>query len=115
MSENALAALTAGVLEALLLSVRLFVYYYYKEKRTENLARKYAITPHDYIQQMIQAGLGNLSTFGLSIAGMVIKSSVFVSAMSPTAFSTFFGFIGYLAARWITGLIAVKIRHIKAS
>ncbi|CAF0860624.1 unnamed protein product [Adineta ricciae] len=115
IKENALAALTASVLETLLLSVRLFVYYYYKEKRTENLARKYAITPHDYIQQMIQAGLGNLSAFGLSIAGMVVKSSVFVSAMSPTAFSIFFGFIGYLAARWITGLIALKIRRIKAS
>ncbi|UJR18269.1 hypothetical protein I4U23_005172 [Adineta vaga] len=115
VKENALAALTSSVLEALLYSVRLFIYYYYPDKRKENLARKYAITPHDYIQQMIQAGFGNLSTFGLSIAGIIFKSSVFFNAMTPTAASIFFGFLGYLAARWITGLIALEIRSLKSA
>lgn len=115
VTENALAALTAHVLEALLLTVRLFIYYFYQENREEYLLRKYAITPRDYIQKMIQAGFANLSTFGMSIAGLIFKSSVFLSAMSPTAYSILFGFIGYLAARWITGLLACKIRSIKTS
>jgi len=107
---NSLAALTAFTLEALILSARLFIYYYYEENRSENLARKYAISPEDYLQQMIQAGFGSLSAFGMSIAGIVIGSTFFVSSMAPIICSIFFGFIGYIAARWLTGLIAIKIR-----
>ncbi|CAF4669494.1 unnamed protein product, partial [Rotaria sp. Silwood2] len=107
---NALAALTAFTLEALILSVRLFIYYYYEEDRSKNLARKYAISPEDYVQQMIQSGFGSLSAFGMSIAGIICGSTLFVSTMSPMICSVFFGFIGYIAARWLTGLIIIKIR-----
>ncbi len=107
---NALAALTAFTLEALILSVRLFIYYNSEEDRSKNLARKYAISPEDYLQEMIQSGFGSLSAFGMSIAGMAIGSTFFVSSMSPIICSIFFGFIGYIAARWLTGLIAIKIR-----
>lgn len=69
---NGLAALTAFSLEVLILSVRLFVYYYYEEDCSKNLARKYAISPEDYLQQMIQAGFGSLSAFGMPIAGTAI-------------------------------------------
>ena len=108
---NGLAALTAFAIEGLILSVRLFIYYYDKEDRSKNLARKYAISPEDYLQQMIQAGFGSLSAFGMSIAGMTIGSTLFVSSMAPMISSIFFGFLGYIAARWITGLIALKIRE----
>ncbi len=107
---NGLAALTAFTLEALILSIRLFIYYHYEEDRSKNVARKYAISPEDYLQQMIQAGFGSLSAFGLSIAGIVVGSTFFVSSMAPMICSVFFGFIGYIAARWLTGLIVIKIR-----
>jgi hypothetical protein len=107
---NGLAAITAFTLEALILSVRLFIYYTYEEDRAKNIARKYAISPEDYIQQMIQAGFGSLAAFGMSIAGIAIGSTLFVSSMSPVLCSIFFGFIGYIAARWLTGLIVIKIR-----
>jgi hypothetical protein len=107
---NGLAALTAFTIEALILSVRLFIYYYYEEDRSANLARKYAINPEDYLQQMIQAGFGSLSAFGMSIAGIIVGSTFFVSSMAPMVCSIFFGFIGYIAARWLTGLIVIKIR-----
>ncbi|CAF0964370.1 unnamed protein product [Rotaria sp. Silwood1] len=110
IAGNALASLTAFTLEALILSVRLFIYYYYEEDRSKNLARKYAINPEDYIQQMIQSGFASLSAFGMSIAGVLCGSTIFVSAMSPMICSIFFGFIGYIAARWLTGLIIIKIR-----
>ncbi len=107
---NGLAALTAFTLEALILSIRLFIYYYHEEDRSKNIARKYAISPGDYLQEMTQAGFGSLSAFGLSIAGMVVGSTFFVSSMAPMICSIFFGFIGYIAARWLTGLIVIKIR-----
>jgi hypothetical protein len=107
---NGLAALTAFTLEALILSIRLFVYYYYEEDRSKNLARKVAISPEDFLQQMIQAGFGSLSAFGMSIAGIVIGSTFFVSSMAPMVCSIFFGFIGYIAARWLTGIIVIKIK-----
>lgn len=107
---NSLAALTAFAIEALILSVRLFIYYYYEEDRSKNLARKYAISPADYLQQMIQGGFGSLSAFGMSIGGILVGSTLFASSMAPMICSIFFGFIGYIAARWLTGLIAIKIR-----
>lgn len=94
----------------MILSVRLFIYYYCEEERSNNLARKYAISPEDYLQQMIQAGFGSLTAFGMSIAGISIGSMLFVGSMPPIICSIFFGFIGYIAARWLTGLIAIKIR-----
>ncbi|CAF1265845.1 unnamed protein product [Rotaria sordida] len=107
---NGLAALTAFTLEGLILSIRLFIYYYYEEDRSKNLARKCAITPEDYIQEMIQSGFGSLSAFGMSIAGIMVGSTFFISSISPMVCSIFFGFIGYIAARWLTGLIIIKIR-----
>ncbi|CAF1128713.1 unnamed protein product [Adineta steineri] len=107
---NGLAALTAFTLEALILTIRLFIYYYYEEDRSKNLTRKYAISPEDYLQEMVQAGFGSLSAFGMSIAGIFVGSVLFSSAMAPMVCSIFFGFIGYITARWITGLIAIKIR-----
>ena len=74
------------------------------------MARRYAISPEDYLQQMIQAGFGSLSAFGMSIGGMVLGSTLFLSSIAPIVCSVLFGFIGYLAARWLTGLIAIKIR-----
>jgi hypothetical protein len=97
-------------LEGLILSVRLFVYYNYEDDRSKNLARQYAITPEEYFQKMLQAGFGSLSAFGMSIAGISIGSALFVSSMSPTICSIFFGFLGYIAARWITGLLIIGLR-----
>lgn len=108
---NGLAALTAFSLEGLILSVRLFVYFQYEADREKNLARQYAITPDDYLQKMLQAGFGSLSAFGMSIVGISIGSSLFVGTLSPTICSIFFGFLGYLAARWLTGLIVVRLRR----
>ena len=107
---NGLAALTALTIEALILSVRLFIYYYYENDREKNLTRKFAITPEDYLQEMIQAGFASLSAFGLSIAGIAIGASVCAGSMAPVVCSIFFGFVGYIAARWLTGLIIIKIR-----
>ena len=104
-----MAALTAFTLEALILTVRLFIYYYYEEDRSKNLARRYAITPEDYLQGMIQAGFASVSAFGMSIAGILVGSTLFLSSMAPMVCSIFFGFLGYIAAKWITGLIALKI------
>jgi hypothetical protein len=59
---------------------------------------------------MIQAGFGSLSAFGMSIAGITMGSTLFVGSMPTIICSIFFGFIGYIAARWLTGLIIIKIR-----
>ncbi len=71
----------------------------------------YAISAGDYLQEMTQAGFASLSAFDLSIAGIIVGSTFFVSSMSPMICSIFFGFIGYIAARWLTGLIVIKIRE----
>lgn len=96
--------------EAIILTVRLFVYYYYKEDREKNLARKFAITPELYVQNMIQAGFGSLAAFGTSVAGLIVGSHLFLGTMAPLACSIFFGFIGYLAVRWLTGVAIVKAK-----
>ena len=92
------------------MSVRLFIYYYYEEDREKNLARKYAIAPEDFLQEMIQSGFASLSAFGLSVAGVAVGSIVAAGSMAPMICSIFFGFIGYIAARWLTGLLVIKIR-----
>ncbi|CAF1121809.1 unnamed protein product, partial [Didymodactylos carnosus] len=107
---NALAALSAFTLEALILSVRLFIYYWYETDREKNLIRKVAITPENYVQQMIQAGVGSLAAFGLSIAAVWVGSTTFMVGATPMVCSIFFGFIGYLAARWLSGLLIVQVK-----
>ncbi|UJR13328.1 hypothetical protein I4U23_000346 [Adineta vaga] len=49
--------------------------------------------------------------FEMSIAGIIADSTFFVSAMARIVCSIFFEFLRYITARWLTGLIAFKIRE----
>jgi hypothetical protein len=60
---------------------------------------------------MTQAGFASLSAFGMSIAGIAVGTTFFVGSMPPVVCSIFFGFIGYIAARWLTGLIILKVKE----
>ena len=70
-----LARFVTLTIEALILSVRLFIYYYYEDDRAENLTE-------DYLQEMIQAGFASLSTCRMSIAEIAVGAGFCAGSMT---------------------------------
>ena len=109
---NAIAAAASFALEALILTVRLLIYYFRENDRQKNLARKWAITPEEYCRTMTQAGFANLVAFGAAVGGVALVGLV-VGGLTSTwtiALSILFGFFGYLAGRLISGKIYDQAR-----
>ncbi len=81
-----------------------------KEKREKYFANGWAIDTKKYVKCLIQAGIANGVSFGMSIAGGVVGAFIPLPG-ATVGFSIFFGFIGYVIARWGSGALIEKIQQ----
>lgn len=96
-------------IEAVILTVRVLIYQFSSEENREKyLACKWAISWSDYAKRMTQAGLANLAAFGGSVLGICVSAAFGGVGIIPL--SILFGFIGYIGARWLSGIVYDKVR-----
>jgi hypothetical protein len=75
-----------------------------EEKRINYLAAGWAIETREYVKCLIQAGIANAASFGMSMLGAIVGA--FIPLPGATiGFSIFFGFIGYVIARSGSGAL----------
>jgi len=108
LKGNAIGSAIAFSLEAIILTVRLFIWWFWPESREKNLARNFAITPKKWSKCMIQAGVANCASFGGAILGLVIGTLIPFPG-SALVFSALLGFLFYLGARYLSGIGLDKI------
>ena len=107
---NAIGAAISFSIEAIILTVRVLIYHFSTEENREKyLACKVAITWSDYAKRMTQAGFANLAAFGFSVVGMIVGSAFLGVGAFPL--SILFGLVGYVGARWLTGIVYDKARN----
>ncbi|CAF1054404.1 unnamed protein product [Rotaria magnacalcarata] len=102
---NAITSGIALIVEISVLTIRWVIYLCVKnnaETLNTYLAAGFAIDTKRYVKSLIQAGISNLSSFGMSIAGAAVGAFVLLPG-ATVGFSILFGFIGYTIARWGAG------------
>ncbi len=100
-SGNAITAAAALAVEITFLTIRWFVYLWYRnndEKCEKHLANGTAITTRVYVKCLIQAGIANCASFGMSLAGAAVGACIPLPG-TVIGFSIFFGFLGYIIGR----------------
>ncbi|CAF3487925.1 unnamed protein product [Rotaria sp. Silwood1] len=105
--SNAITAGIALVVEIAFLTIRWIVYLCVKkneEKLKDYLVAGCAIDTKEYVKCLIQAGIANGVSFGMSIAGGVVGTFIPLPG-ATVGFSILFGFISYVIARWGSGAL----------
>lgn len=95
------------IFEVALLTTRWIGYIYVKEnkKKFEDwLASGYAIDTRKYVENLIQATVSNASSFGFSLLGTVVSGLIPLPG-ATVGFVILFGVIGYVLARWGSGVL----------
>lgn len=107
MIGNAIAASIGFCIEAVVLTVRLFIYYQCDDEteRQRYVAQKWTITPEQYQKRMFQAGFASLAAFVGSIVGVAVAGVIGCGVFVP---SLLVGFFGYLVARKLSSSLYDK-------
>ncbi|CAF1063511.1 unnamed protein product [Adineta steineri] len=113
LNGNAITAGIALLVEVVILTIRWVIYLCVRknnEKREKYFANGWAINTEKFVKCLIQAGIANGVSFGMSIAGGAV--GVFIPLPGATVgFSILFGFIGYVIARWGAGALIETLQQ----
>lgn len=110
-------AITAGIalaVEVAFLTGRWLVYLWARDderRLTGCLANGTAINTETYVQCLIEAGLGNASSFVMSIVGGFLGSFIPLPG-AAIGCSIFLGFVGYILGRLSAAEVVVRLKKL---
>ncbi len=107
-SGNAVGAFAGFALEGTILTVRLLIYYNSTAEQREN---SWGITPEKYKEEMLKCGCASLGGFVTTAVALKIAAFLSITCIPSPIIAIAFGFIGYVAVRWLSNLVFDQYRY----